>query len=71
MSEKKTVTYVGPFDEVTVPAAGVTCRNGEPVEVDADLAAGLLEQPDNWQPAQAAKPKPKPTPAPATEETPQ
>lgn len=50
------VTYVGPFDEVVFFQRGIerTAVNGEPVEVPADVADGLLEQPDNWQPT--AKP---------------
>lgn len=69
MSDRSAVTYVGPHDEVYVPAAGVSCRNGESVEVAADVATALLEQPDNWR--AAAKQKTKPPTAPATEETPQ
>lgn len=55
----KTITYVGPFAEVefeTTLGAWVTCRNGGTVEVADALAASLLAQPDNWQPA--GKPAP-------------
>ncbi|WP_332645111.1 hypothetical protein [Aeromicrobium sp.] len=45
------VKYVGPFDAVEVPAANLLeVKNGETVEVDADLAKSLLDQPDNWRP---------------------
>lgn len=48
------ITYVGPHDAVDVPAAGVTgLARGETVEVGSGLAASLLEQPTNWQPAPA------------------
>lgn len=55
----KKITYVGPFAEVeieTALGAWVTCRNGSTVEVADALAASLLEQADNWQPA--GKPAP-------------
>lgn len=41
-------TYVGAHDEVEVPALGAVVKRGEQVEVDADLAAALDAQPDNW-----------------------
>lgn len=41
---------------LTIAATGQTVEPGESVEVDDDLAAGLLEQPDNWS---AAKPSRK------------
>lgn len=40
--------YVGAHDEVEVPALGAVVKRGEQVEVDADLAAALDEQPGNW-----------------------
>lgn len=40
--------YVGPHSEVEVPALGVVVKHGGSVEVDADLAALLDEQPSNW-----------------------
>ena len=49
------VEYVGPFDEVTVPSIGATVKAGGSVKVSAEVAAGLLEQPDNWVAAKAAK----------------
>lgn len=40
----KQVRYVGPYDEVTVPDAGVTVKRGETVEVDGDVAKSLTAQ---------------------------
>jgi hypothetical protein len=40
--------YVGPHDEVDLPAASAIVRRGEAVEVSAELAAQLDEQPENW-----------------------
>lgn len=65
MAEAKmeTVEYIGPM------RPGVTIRQGnggdtiaeaefgKPVDVPADVAKGLLQQPDNWR-----KPKPGPKP---------
>lgn len=45
-------TYVGPFDVVEI--FGQSVRRGEQFEVDADQAASLDDQPDNW-----AKPQTK------------
>lgn len=41
-------TYVGAHDEVELAATGQVVRRGEQIEVDADLAAQLDEQPANW-----------------------
>jgi hypothetical protein len=38
------VVYDGPFDEVEILETGQVAKRGEPVEVDAALAARLLEQ---------------------------
>lgn len=62
-------TYVGPHDEVEIPAAGVVCKRGESVEVsdvvagrlasgkpdsdDYQQASGLLAQPSVWEPVKA------------------
>jgi hypothetical protein len=46
--------YPGPFDQVEVPAAGVTAVRGEPVEVPEPHAASLIEQ--GWTPV---RPRPK------------
>lgn len=40
--------YVGPYDEVDVPALNATVKRGDSVEVTAEEAAGLDAQPDNW-----------------------
>jgi hypothetical protein len=41
--------YLGPHDEVEVPALdGAYVRRGEPVEVDDEMAAQLDLQPDVW-----------------------
>lgn len=54
--------YVGPHDEVELVETGDFVRRGESVEVDAELAARLDEQPTNWaKPStKAAKSAPKP-----------
>jgi hypothetical protein len=52
--------YVGPHDEVEVPALGVTVKRGETIDTDnadligkrasgEDLGSGLYAQPDNWE----------------------
>ncbi len=40
--------YVGPHDEVEIAATGQVVARGTAVEVDAELAALLDEQPTNW-----------------------
>ena len=53
------VIYVGPhIDGVYVPygVGGLEIPRGEPTEVPDDLAAGLLDQPSNWQPAPDEQP---------------
>lgn len=45
------VVYVGPHEEVEVPEADAVVKHGDPVEVSDELAARLLDQPSNWQPA--------------------
>lgn len=43
------LVYTGMFDEVWVPDLNRVVKQGEPVEVtDADVAANLLLQSDNW-----------------------
>jgi hypothetical protein len=52
------VKYVGPHvDGVVIPygLGEIAAPHGVPVEVPDDLAAGLLDQPSNWQPAKAAR----------------
>lgn len=48
------VKYVGPYDEVDIAAAGLSCKQGETVEVDDELGESLLEQEDNWEPVDKA-----------------
>lgn len=49
------IQYVGPFEDgVFVDGLGDVPK-GEPVDCPADLAKGLLEQPDNWQPVSKKK----------------
>lgn len=44
------ITYTGPYDEVDLPALGMTCKRGASITVDdPELAASLLEQ-DVWAP---------------------
>lgn len=46
------VKYVGPFDEVEIPTLGAAVkREAELDDVPPAVAAGLLEQPDNFEPA--------------------
>lgn len=52
------VKYVGPHRPGVVIPYGlgeIEAPHGAPVEVPDDLAAGLLDQPSNWQPVKAAK----------------
>lgn len=53
------IVYVGPGSGRIIAATGQHAEAGVPVDVDADVAAGLLEQPDAWQPAPAGKGKGK------------
>lgn len=41
-------TYIGPYDEVEIPSAGVVCKRGESVDVPDSLR--LQDQPSNWEP---------------------
>lgn len=45
------LTYVGPFDEVEIPAAGHTVEQGETFDTDPDLGVQLLLQVENFQAA--------------------
>jgi len=45
------IQYVGPFDEVVIPALDVTVANGGTVECDDDLAAAFTDQTD-WSTAE-------------------
>lgn len=56
------IVYVGAHDCVDVQVSeprpfAVTAYRGTPVDVPDDIAAGLLEQPVNWQPAVLSKSK--------------
>lgn len=42
------ITYIGVHDAVEIPAAGLTVKRGESVEVDAVLGKSLLSQSLNW-----------------------
>lgn len=66
MADKR-VEYIGPFRPgVIIRDANdqpMRANYGEPIEVDAAVAKGLLSQPDNWR-----EPKPGPKPSAATED---
>jgi hypothetical protein len=47
------VRYVGPHDEVEVPALGIACARGATVEVDDDQARSLLVS-EVWEAAEKA-----------------
>lgn len=56
------IEYVGPHVEGVVIPWGlgeIAAAPGVPIEVPDDLAAGLLDQPSNWQPVKAATSTPK------------
>ena len=49
----KALTYVGPYDAVNVPLPDgetITLKRFASADFPPDVAAGLLEQPSNWQP---------------------
>lgn len=48
------IIYVGPHDQVHVPAFGVTAVRNTPVEVDDDAAEALTAT-ASWKPAPAPK----------------
>ena len=53
------IVYVGPIDEVDIPALRLRAQRGVPVEVSDDASALLLlAQPDNWEPVKAGKSAP-------------
>lgn len=53
------ITYTGEYASVIVPlevGAGITCPNGETVEVPDEIAASLLkDQPEAWAADKADK----------------
>lgn len=60
------IVYIGPFDEVDVPAYRLRAKPEEAVEVSAEAAEELLTQTENWK-AVGTDPArtPASTPAPA------
>lgn len=52
-----TIRYVGAHDAALVPAGDreLEVEHGGTVELDDELAARLLEQPENWRRADAPK----------------
>lgn len=53
------IQYIGMFDAVEVPAwrdpqtgYGRVAQRGEAVDIPDTIAEGLLDQPDNWAPAE-------------------
>lgn len=59
------IMYVGDSPEAYVVALDGIVPHGVAIDVDDDIAAALLEQPGNWQPADTKKTT---TVAPAGEE---
>lgn len=53
------VTYIGPFDEVDLPAIGQAVKRGQAVEVPAATARALAAQGDSWKAAGSKKPRKK------------
>lgn len=51
------IKYVGNHDAVEV--AGLVVKRGESADFPAQIAKSLLDQPDNWQPAEAVAKPPK------------
>lgn len=45
------ILYIGPFDEVDVPAFRLRAEPGTPVDVSDEAAEALLAQTDNWKAA--------------------
>jgi hypothetical protein len=43
------IVYIGPFDEVDVPAYRLRATPEQPVEVSDEAAADLLAQTENWK----------------------
>ena len=48
------IKYVGSFDEVEIPAAGLVVKRGESIEVTDEVGKTLLVQPENFAPADDA-----------------
>jgi hypothetical protein len=59
------IKNISPLGDVAVPALGLTVKAGATVDVADDAAASLLQQTQNWAPAdQAAASVTPATPAP-------
>jgi hypothetical protein len=54
----RTFKYVGPFDEVEIPALGLTVQRNHQVQVDDVDVADSLDAQDDWQ--HIPKPKRQP-----------
>jgi len=48
------VKNISPLGDVDVPALGLSVKAGATIDVADDVAASLLEQKDNWAPADKA-----------------
>jgi hypothetical protein len=48
------IKNISPLGDVDVPALGLSVKAGETIEVADNAAASLLEQTDNWAPADRA-----------------
>jgi hypothetical protein len=48
------IKNVSPLGDLVIPALGLTVPAGKSVDVDADAAASLLEQSENWAAADMA-----------------
>lgn len=54
------IVYVGAFDCVDIQVSSprpyaATAYRGTPIDVPADIATGLLDQPVNWQPVSVSE----------------
>lgn len=67
MTDTQKVRYVGPLDEVEVAGVAETVVKGRLIEVPSELAARLLEQPDNWLFQKPKTPTPDPDPTPSAD----
>jgi hypothetical protein len=48
------IRNISPLGDVDVPALGLSVKAGETIEVSDEAAASLLEQTENWAPADKA-----------------
>lgn len=56
------VKNVSSLGDLAVPALGLAVLAGEVIDVSDEAGAALLEQPDNWAPADGKPAKKDPTP---------